>query len=112
MTDVEQGGATAFPYIHIAVKPQKGSAVFWYNLNDSGEREFLTRHAGCPVIVGNKWGNYFIISVRTYSKQTIVLVANKWIHEYDQESRRPCTKEYTPDYTAFFNYDILKTVDA
>ena len=56
MSDVEQGGATAFPYLHFAVKPLKGSAVFWYNLNDSGEGEYLTRHAGCPVIVGNKWG--------------------------------------------------------
>ena len=107
MSEVEQGGATAFPYLQIAVKPQKGSAVFWYNLNDSGEREFLTRHAGCPVIVGNKWGNYLIHLNNFQYKNRILAVANKWIHEYDQEFRRPCTKVYTPDNTAFFNYDVL-----
>jgi hypothetical protein len=38
----------------------------------------LTRHAGCPVLTGNKW------------------VSNKWIHERGQEFRRPCAlKPYT-----------------
>lgn len=35
------------------------------------------RHSGCPVLVGNKW------------------VANKWLHEFGQEFKRPCGTNYT-----------------
>uniref|UniRef100_A0A8D3DN87 procollagen-proline 4-dioxygenase n=1 Tax=Scophthalmus maximus TaxID=52904 RepID=A0A8D3DN87_SCOMX len=47
-------------------------AVFWYNLFKSGEGDYRTRHAACPVLVGSKW------------------VSNKWIHERGQEFRRRC----------------------
>ncbi|XP_051552834.1 prolyl 4-hydroxylase subunit alpha-1-like [Myxocyprinus asiaticus] len=73
MSDVEIGGATVFPKIGVKVKPEKGSAVFWYNLLQNGSLDLKTQHAGCPVLVGNKW------------------VANKWIHEFGQEFRRPCS---------------------
>jgi len=77
MSDVEKGGHTAFPYLKIRIPAAavKGTAAFWYNLKASGESEYFTRHAGCPVLLGSKW------------------VANKWIHEYGQEFRRPCKAE-------------------
>ncbi|XP_046876302.1 prolyl 4-hydroxylase subunit alpha-2 isoform X2 [Hypomesus transpacificus] len=72
MTDVEAGGATVFPDFGAVIWPRKGTAVFWYNLFRSGEGDYRTRHAACPVLVGSKW------------------VSNKWIHERGQEFRRPC----------------------
>ncbi|EDO46235.1 predicted protein [Nematostella vectensis] len=73
MSQVESGGATVFPYVGARILPQKGDAVFWHNLLRSGDGDFRTRHAGCPVLSGIKW------------------VANKWIHEYGNEFHRPCS---------------------
>ncbi|XP_039766163.1 prolyl 4-hydroxylase subunit alpha-2 isoform X3 [Ornithorhynchus anatinus] len=72
MSDVEAGGATVFPDFGAAIWPKKGTAVFWYNLFRSGEGDYRTRHAACPVLVGCKW------------------VSNKWFHERGQEFLRPC----------------------
>lgn len=67
------GGATVFPKINIAVRAKRRAAAFWHNLHTSGDGDYLTRHAACPVLFGVKW------------------VSNKWIHERDQEFRRPCS---------------------
>ncbi|CAB3982436.1 Prolyl 4-hydroxylase subunit alpha-2 [Paramuricea clavata] len=72
MNKVEAGGATVFPYVGARLTPSEGDVVFWHNLMRSGDGDFRTRHAGCPIISGTKW------------------VANKWFHEAGQEFKRPC----------------------
>lgn len=49
-----------FPLIKKVIFPQKGSALVWYNLYSSGEGDPRTKHAGCPVLVGNKWGKILL----------------------------------------------------
>jgi len=73
VSDVDLGGATVFPSLDLTLWPKKGSAAFWYNLHRNGEGDVLTRHAACPVLAGTKW------------------VSNFWMHEFDQEFRRPCS---------------------
>ena len=34
----------------------KGACAIWYNLLKNGDGDYRTRHAGCPVLSGTKWG--------------------------------------------------------
>jgi prolyl 4-hydroxylase len=67
LNDVEKGGETDFPLIDYKFRPKKGTGIFFYNLipNESSYHK-LSKHAGLPPIIGEKW------------------VCNKWIR----------TKEY------------------
>ena len=34
LSEVREGGATVFPSLGLAVHPQRGSALFWYNVSE------------------------------------------------------------------------------
>ncbi|KAH8267691.1 hypothetical protein KR026_003421 [Drosophila bipectinata] len=72
LSDVEAGGGTAFPFLPLLVTPEKGSLLFWYNLHASGDQDYRTKHAACPVLQGSKW------------------IANVWIRERNQHNVKPC----------------------
>uniref|UniRef100_UPI00398F885D prolyl 4-hydroxylase subunit alpha-3 isoform X2 n=1 Tax=Pristiophorus japonicus TaxID=55135 RepID=UPI00398F885D len=72
LSAVEAGGTTAFIYANFSVPVVKNAALFWWNLHKNGQGNADTLHAGCPVLVGDKW------------------VANKWIREHGQEFQRKC----------------------
>ena len=76
LTNVDVGGNTAFPFVGAFIKPVKQSVALWWNMDNAGGYDQLTRHSGCPVLSGNKW------------------VFNKWIHMNSQMFKRPC-----PPYT-------------
>ena len=63
LNDVEEGGATYFPQINLAIHPKKGSAIWFSYLGQDGVFDRRTQHAGLPVITGDKW------------------IATKWIRE-------------------------------
>ncbi|XP_042231301.1 prolyl 4-hydroxylase subunit alpha-2-like [Homarus americanus] len=73
LNDVEAGGSTVFPMLGVEVPARRGSALFWFNIKRSGQGDYRTLHAACPVLLGEKW------------------IANLWIHEFGQEFRWPCT---------------------
>ncbi|XP_051254366.1 prolyl 4-hydroxylase subunit alpha-3 isoform X1 [Dicentrarchus labrax] len=73
LSSVEAGGSTAFIYANFSVPVVEKAAVFWWNLHRNGQGDEDTLHAGCPVLIGDKW------------------VANKWIHEHGQEFQHRCS---------------------
>ncbi|XP_060929655.1 prolyl 4-hydroxylase subunit alpha-3 [Limanda limanda] len=73
LSPVEAGGSTAFIYANFSAPVVERAAIFWWNLHRNGEGDADTLHAGCPVLIGDKW------------------VANKWIHEFGQEFLHRCS---------------------
>ncbi|XP_038549486.1 prolyl 4-hydroxylase subunit alpha-3 isoform X2 [Micropterus salmoides] len=73
LSSVEAGGSTAFIYANFSVPVVEKAAIFWWNLHKNGQGDVDTLHAGCPVLIGDKW------------------VANKWIHEHGQEFQHRCS---------------------
>eukprot|EP00095_Tigriopus_kingsejongensis_P006819 maker-scaffold82_size396747-snap-gene-1.16 protein:Tk06819 transcript:maker-scaffold82_size396747-snap-gene-1.16-mRNA-1 annotation:"hypothetical protein DAPPUDRAFT_308081" len=53
----EAGGATVWPNAGITVFPEKGSAIWWYNIRPSSIPDQYTRHSACPVLLGQKIGH-------------------------------------------------------
>ena len=60
LNDVEEGGGTGFDSLNeykeeIIVEPKMGKIVVFNNVNDDGSLNMKSRHAGLPVIKGEKW---------------------------------------------------------
>eukprot|EP00898_Chlorokybus_atmophyticus_P003029 jgi/Chlat1/3727/Chrsp259S03881 len=72
LTDVEEGGETTFPTSTksaeeaskhwspcasrgVAAKPKKGDALLFWSMTLEGKEDHDSLHAGCPVIIGDKW---------------------------------------------------------
>ena len=60
LNDVEEGGGTGFDSLDeydgaIQVQAKKGRMVVFTNVNDDGTLNTKSRHAGLPVIQGEKW---------------------------------------------------------
>ena len=54
LNDNYEGGETNFPLLNLSIKPEKGKAVWWYNIKD-GELQQDTIHEGKDVISGTKY---------------------------------------------------------
>lgn len=49
------GGETQFPLLGLSVKGRRGDALLFWNVNEDGEPDPRTRHAGTPPTSGEKW---------------------------------------------------------
>jgi 2-oxoglutarate-Fe(II)-dependent oxygenase superfamily protein len=54
LTDVEEGGETDFEKLGVAIKPKRGQALIWNNLDTQGMPNPNTLHHARPVIRGSK----------------------------------------------------------
>jgi len=55
LNDVEAGGETEFPIAQVQVAPRAGRVVVFDNLDDQGQPDPDSLHAGLPVVRGEKW---------------------------------------------------------
>jgi prolyl 4-hydroxylase len=55
LNDVEQGGETVFPLLQLAVKPKRGSALYFEYFYRQQALNELTLHSSAPVVRGEKW---------------------------------------------------------
>lgn len=55
LNEVERGGDTTFPEIGLAIHPRRGCALYFEYVNELGQSDPKTLHAGTPVEEGEKW---------------------------------------------------------
>jgi prolyl 4-hydroxylase len=55
LNEVERGGDTTFPNIGLAIHPRRGCALYFEYVNELGQSDPKTLHAGTPVECGEKW---------------------------------------------------------
>jgi prolyl 4-hydroxylase len=79
LADVEEGGETQFPRadgkpptfdftscVHgLRVRPRKGQAALFYDMEPNGKLDPYSLHGGCPVKKGTKWGGTLWLRVPT-----------------------------------------------
>jgi len=70
LSNVEEGGETAFPLLNLSVKPKIGRAILWPSVSNDNPLKIDSRttHEAKPVIKGVKYG------------------ANVWYHQFDFQS--------------------------
>lgn len=66
LNEIEEGGGTEFPNLGIVAKPSPGSAVYFEYTDGNGVSTDRCRHAGSPVVRGEKWALTKWYRQRTY----------------------------------------------
>ena len=55
LNDDFDGGETKFVKDNLIIKPKQGKLLMWTNLNENGSLDYDSKHAGLPVLSGEKW---------------------------------------------------------
>ena len=68
LSDVEEGGETAFPLLNLTVRPMPGTAIVWHSVRDANvyEDELRTEHEARPVVTGRKFAANFWTHLRDF----------------------------------------------
>lgn len=62
----EMSGHTEFPKLNLKIKPERGMAVWWQNIDKNGNLDYNTLHAGNPPDFSTKWGANIWFRERLY----------------------------------------------
>ena len=55
LNEPEEGGATDFKELGLAIPPERGTLLVWNNMDRGGRPNQATLHAGTPVVAGSKY---------------------------------------------------------
>ncbi|KAF3785691.1 putative prolyl 4-hydroxylase 7, partial [Nymphaea thermarum] len=66
LSTVTKGGETFFPNAKARLKPKKGDALLFFNLNLDESPDETSRHGSCPVVEGEKWVATHWVHVRAH----------------------------------------------
>jgi prolyl 4-hydroxylase len=77
LNDDFEGGETDFPEENVTIVPEKGMLVGWNNIDGPGKLNHKSKHAGLPVLSGEKW--IAVIWVNEFSRSEKRKVSNDWI---------------------------------
>ncbi|GMS84722.1 hypothetical protein PENTCL1PPCAC_6897, partial [Pristionchus entomophagus] len=80
----KMGGATVFPLLHSTIKPEKGDAIMWLNMDTNYSVEGRSLHAACPILEGTK------------------IAATLWVRRMGQELLMPCHENGAYDLKDIF----------
>lgn len=69
ISEVEAGGYTTFSRVGVSVKAKSGSAILWYTYRDDDSTDKRMIHAGCPVLLGDKWISGVWVRARPFCKK-------------------------------------------
>lgn len=92
---MELVGATIFPRLNLTIKPEKGTALLWHNLESCGSSHPKALHAACPVISSSKYGKSREFSIISKMRLTLFAVLTKQIYNLDQMFINPCQAHCT-----------------
>ncbi|KAH8292333.1 hypothetical protein KR054_008514, partial [Drosophila jambulina] len=93
LTEPHMGGFVSFPALGFGFKPNRGSALVWHNIDNSGKCDIRSLQATCSVLLGTQWGKSVKPPIGFKSlSPSYQTVATKWISGSGQWRRKPCRK--------------------
>ena len=105
LNDDFEGGGTDFPNLGTTVKPEKGKAVLWRNLDDSGNGISDVMHEGMDVTKGKK----YIITSWWREREMNSAENNRLAQEYHEAQKKEQEQKNVNIITS--NAKIFKSVD-
>ncbi|XP_046675051.1 prolyl 4-hydroxylase subunit alpha-2-like isoform X2 [Homalodisca vitripennis] len=84
LNDVARGGHTVFEHWGLSFRPQKGAALFWFNILRNGMPDHSTEHGDCPVLTGSKW------------------ILKKWFRELNNDVTKYCMVDPQTSFKYFY----------